>query len=87
MYSEYVPMEYSQYLENMARYVVNDEFALEFQFTIYASVCTLFTDTHFQVFQAFLTVPGCRDGEWGDHVSLQAAADLVISPISRHFNN
>jgi hypothetical protein len=81
-------MEYSQYLENMARYVVNDEFALEFQFTIYASeleyFCTLSTDKHFQVFQAFLTVPGCRDGEWGDHVSLQAAADLVIS---RHCNN
>ena len=42
-------MEYSQYLENMARYVVNDEFALEFQFTIYASeleyFCTLSLQT------------------------------------------
>jgi len=40
-YSEYVPMEYSQYLENMA-----------------------------------------RDGEWGDHVSLQAAADLFGTKIT-----
>lgn len=28
----------------------------------------------------FFNISPCRTGEWGDHVTLQAAADVVLQP-------
>ncbi|TKY51617.1 Ovarian tumor, otubain [Spatholobus suberectus] len=67
LYAGYVPMAYSDYLKKMSKYVHIFHYPMLFlMLWLYCSpLCSLI---------AFLC--GCtRSGEWGDHVTLQAAAD------------
>ncbi|XP_040861794.1 OVARIAN TUMOR DOMAIN-containing deubiquitinating enzyme 9 isoform X1 [Glycine max] len=67
LYAGYVPLAYSDYLRNMSKYVHISHYAMLFLIMWLYFMSFVFT-------ASFLC--GCtRSGEWGDHVTLQAAAD------------
>jgi len=69
LYAGYVPLAYSDYLRNMSKYVHISHYAMLFLIMWLYFMSFVFT-------ASFLC--GCtRSGEWGDHVTLQAAADWV----------
>lgn len=70
-YEGYVPMEYDVYLKNMAKYAIRNSLLLCWR-KFGAGLSFYFWGN--DIDWALL---GCRVGEWGDHVTLQAAADYV----------
>lgn len=71
MYEGYVPMTYSEYLKRMSKYFFN---AVYHHSSFFSAL---------YIFLLFYLPFYCvSDGEWGDHVTLQAAADLVYTCIT-----
>ncbi|CAL5039894.1 unnamed protein product [Urochloa decumbens] len=68
-YESYVPMEYKVYLKTMKRFLLNTDFSFS---SIHYSGRYLIT---FGVTYPYTHAFFCRSGEWGDHLTLQAAAD------------
>ena len=74
LYEGYVPMAYDDYLKNISKYgaIPHLNFLASMFFIKFGSI-------HISM----LDVNDYRTGEWGDHVTLQAAADAVLSlPLS-----
>ena len=71
-YNGYVPMAYGDYLEKMNKFVTSLYFFLSFLFVCFLkkSPMAIFKQIHAHMAKI-------RSGEWGDHVTLQAAADSV----------
>lgn len=68
IYEGYVPMAYSDYLKKMNKYYPYLNF---YGFTLKALL------KEFHAYTFFFLGGWNRSGEWGDHVTLQAAADSV----------
>lgn len=66
IYEGYVPMEYGDYLKKMSKYWRNP-----FLLVKYKEFWVQYVDS------IILQFGYARSGEWGDHVTLQAAADSV----------
>lgn len=66
IYEGYVPMAYGDYLEKMSKYL--SAHPCFFLVVSFLEIIVPYSDYH---------ADGIRDGEWGDHVTLQAAADTV----------
>jgi hypothetical protein len=66
IYEGYVPMEYSQYLEKVSQYAI---------FLVNNYLVTGYFGCYLTDYISILYLN--RNSEWGDHVTLQAAADTV----------
>ena len=68
-YAGYVPMDYREYLKKMSKWVFALLFVYKQMFSLYCKYKSSFL---------LCSNNPTRSGEWGDHVTLQAAADSVI---------
>ena len=68
-YAGYVPMDYREYLKKMSKWVFVLLFVYKQMFSLYCKYTSSFL---------LCSNNPTRSGEWGDHVTLQAAADSVI---------
>lgn len=70
LYEGYVPMEYKSYIKKMKKYAVIpvDSFAIS---------KIMFSSLDVNTNSMSISLYSTRSGEWGDHVTLQAAADRV----------
>ena len=64
LYAAYVPMAYDEYLKKISTYISSSLCHLRYTFFQFSFLMS--KQNHY------------RDGEWGDHVTLQAAADVVL---------
>lgn len=77
-YSNYVPMKYTDYVKNMGKYAIPSVPVL--YICVWCSTVQISKSATITIINRVTEKEwGCRNGEWGDHVTLQAAADYVIS--------
>lgn len=72
IYEGYVPMAYGDYLRKLSKY----GYSLYIKHALLMRCCC-YGNMYWISWFACFVVLHCRSGEWGDHVTLQAAADSV----------